>query len=346
MMFSYDTHRFVEHRNDLMVHHPLLTGLSLIPTAQIAELCETVHRAVLTRQLGLCFTAKSGMGKTSAMRFVAAFLRETMPQLVVYNHSCRNHSGGSVRGFFKHFLSTVGHPVAKGETADLRDRLGKRIVDASRISGLPVVVMLMDEAQAMNLEDFNFLKDVSNEVEAEGVCLITILMAQDPDFSAVQNKLEDARRLDLMSRFTLNRHEFRAFCLKSDIEQVFQQIDTSLFSESLPVTWTEFFLPTAFEHGFRLAHHAGTVFSLWSSALRKRGLSCEIPARQLFATVRFYLLDAMLTDSASCSFNQTIWDVSSQQAAILEASTLASAGKKEDKVQKSKKLTKRTDKDQ
>jgi hypothetical protein len=337
MTISANMNRFIEQRNDLVVHHPLLTGLSLIPTPQIAELCTTVRRATLTRQLGLCFTAKSGMGKTSAMRFVATFLREAMPQLTVYNHSCRNHSGGSVRGFFKHFLSTVGHPVIRGETADLRDRLGKRIVDASRLSGLPVVVMLIDEAQAMNIGDFNFLKDVSNEVEAEGVALITILMAQDPDFSAVHHRLEEAQRLDLMSRFTLNRQQFRPFDSEEVIKQVFQKIDSALFSEAVPVTWTEFFLPKAFEHGFRLENCAAEIFSAWSRSLKLRGLPCEIPARQLFAAVRFYLLDAMAEDSASCSFNEDLWAASSHQAAFLEAAALASAGKPSDKFKRSRK---------
>lgn len=170
------TQQFMEQRDDLIVHHPLMTGLSIIPTAQIANLCTTVHRAVITRQLGLCFTAKSGMGKTSAMRYLATFLRGKMSQLVVFNHSCRNHKGGSVRGFFKHFLTTVGHPCLKGETGDLRDRLGKAVVDGARFSGLPVVVMLIDEAQAMDVDDFAFLKDVSNEIEDEGVSLVTVLM--------------------------------------------------------------------------------------------------------------------------------------------------------------------------
>jgi hypothetical protein len=42
-------------------------------------------------------------------------------------------------------------------------------------------------------------------------------------------------------------------------------------------------------------------------------------------------------DSASCGFNEALWIKSSQQAAILEASALASAGKTEDRAQKSKK---------
>lgn len=335
---------FIKQREELLIHHPLLTGLSLVPTAQIASLCTTVRRAVLTRQLGLCFTAKSGMGKTSAMRFVATFLRQSMPPLTVYNHTCRNHKGGSVRGFFKHFLSTVGHPITKGETADLRDRLGKRIVDSARFSGLPVVVMLMDEAQAMNIDDFTFLKDVSNEVEAEGVSLITVLMAQDPDFGAVQNRLENAQRLDLMSRFTLNPRAFRSFDSKDDIEQVLRQIDTSLFSDAVPVTWTEFFLPQAFEHGFRLHNHAEYIFSAWSSSLEKRGLACEIPARQLFATIRFYLLDAMSKDDPSVGFNEKIWNASSQSAAILEAAALASAGQPPDESVKQRRSAKKSPK--
>jgi hypothetical protein len=301
-------------REELLIHHPLMTGQSLLPTAQIASLCTMVYRAVLTRQLGLCFTAKSGMGKTSAMRFLATYLRQKLPRLVVYNHTCRNHKGGSVRGFFKHFLSTVGHPVLKGETADLRDRLGKTIVDAARLSGLRVAVMLIDEAQAMDVDDFAFLKDVANEIEAEGTTLITVLMAQDPDFRYVQKKLEHSSRLDLMSRFTLNPQQFRAFESEKDISGVMKQVDNALYSDSVEITWTEFFLPLAFANGFRLANFAQVFFSSMADMLDKQGLTCQIPARQLFAAIRLFVVDPEEWVSAVCT------------SAIMEAAAISSAG--------------------
>lgn len=176
---------FLVLQQNLLLQHPLMTGSVLLPTPQIADLCSTVYRAVITRQLGLCFTAKSGMGKTCAMKYLSTFLRAKISNLVVFNHICRNHKGASVRGFFKHFLNTVGHLELNGETADLRRRLVNRLIDDARLSGIPIAMFLIDEAQAMDLGDFQFLKDTANELNDNGIVLMTVLMAQEPDFTFV-----------------------------------------------------------------------------------------------------------------------------------------------------------------
>jgi hypothetical protein len=138
-----------ETRAKLLIHHPLLTAAELLMTPPITELYRQVKRTVHLREPGCCFMAPSGVGKTRALSLVARMLREEIPNLAIYEHDTQNQQFPSIRAFFKNFLNTLKHPETKGETFDLRLRVTNRLIDDGRASGLYMVVLLIDEAQAM-----------------------------------------------------------------------------------------------------------------------------------------------------------------------------------------------------
>src|SRR5471032_1231459 len=112
-----------ERREEMGIHHPLMTKEVLLPTGPINELFLAVRRVVILRETGCCFTGHSGIGKSCALDVVEAMLQLQMPGLLVVKHDTHSQQVPSIRAFFKHFLTTIKHSQLRGETFDLRQRL-------------------------------------------------------------------------------------------------------------------------------------------------------------------------------------------------------------------------------
>lgn len=310
-------------RAELGLHHPLMTRAILFPTAPIRDLYLAIRRVVVLRETGCCFTAPSGVGKSCALAVVDTMLRAQMPGLCVLRHDAQNVQVPSIRAFFKHFLHTVRHPELRGETYDLRVRLVSWLVDEGRYSGLNLVVLMIDEAQVMTIQDFNFLKDVFNELDKEGVQLITIMMAQDPDFMQVIDRLKHAGRLDLIARFAMRVLPFRPFNSAVDLSEVLDCIDTAIYPDGSEITWTEFFFPTAFSAGFRLKGELNPFMqAITDNAPKSKPVRFNYPARQVFVAIRSFMLDNAGADSASMAIPNSAWGHAVNYAKVGEAMEL------------------------
>ncbi|TFW31779.1 AAA family ATPase [Massilia horti] len=307
------------------IKHPLLSGKVVLPTPPISELYRTIKRIVLLREPGCCFTAKSGVGKSYALTMVESQLRKEFPEMCVFRHVILNHQVPSIRAFFKHFLRTARHSERKGETSDLRERLINRLIDGGTESGLDLVVLLIDEAQEMALQDFKFLKDVGNELDKEGVQLVVIMMGQDPEFDGVIQKLRDGGHLDLVSRFTMRKRSFRGLSTVEDFTAVLAGIDSAVFPDRNGSAWPQFFIPRAWTAGFRMQAQAKALLDALISAAGSNSTKAGFPARQLFLAIRALLLDHAAKDSATLEIGPKAWADAVEYALIEDALAIAAA---------------------
>ena len=301
------------------IDHPAFDPQTVLITAPIAELYQTVRHILLVRETGCCFTAPSGAGKTRALILLEHLLRERMPALIVIRHTTWNHQVPSIRAFFKHFLTAVGHPELRGETFDLRHRLVRRLIDLARTSQLPFIVLLIDEANAMRLEDFLFLKDIYNDLDREGIGLVTVMMGQDPDFSDVVANLRDKGKSDLISRFARRRQQFRAYSKVEDVASVFRQYDSAIWPPGSSQTWTQFFMPEAWDAGFRLADQAAPFMEAVKSCSDQSLSKIGFPARQFFAAVREYLAKQQYSDGPGEFPSPDAWGEAVEFALLADA---------------------------
>jgi hypothetical protein len=303
----------------LTIDHPAFDPQTVLITAPIAELYQTVRHILLVRETGCCFTAQSGVGKTRALILLEHLLRERMPELIVIRHSTWNQQVASIRAFFKHFLTAVGHPELRGETFDLRHRLVCRLIDLARVSQLPFVVLLIDEANAMRLEDFLFLKDIYNDLDREGVGLVTVMMGQDPEFSDVIAHLREKGKSDLVSRFARRRRQFRAFSRKEDVAGVFRQYDAAIWPPGGPQTWTQFFMPEAWQAGFRLENETTAFMEAVKACSNQPASKIGFPARQFFTAIRQYLVLQQHRDAPGELPGPEAWEEALEYALLADA---------------------------
>jgi hypothetical protein len=277
------------HGDQLTIAHPAFNPQTVLLTEPIKELYQIVRHVLLVRETGCCFTAPSGVGKTRALMMLEHILGERIPELVIIRHTSWNHQVPSIRAFFKHFLTAVDHPELRGETFDLRRRLVCRLIDLARTHQSPFILLLIDEAGTLRLEDFLFLKDIYNDLDREGVGLVTIMIGQDPDFSDVIAHLREKGRTDLVSRFARRRQVLRSLSTSKDISGIFRQYDRTLWPLGSEQTWTKFFLPEACAAGFTLESQTPFFLEALRSCAGQPLPRAGFPARQFFTAVRRYL---------------------------------------------------------
>lgn len=299
--------------------HPLYNGEGKLPTLPIHEMFTAVRRAILLGETGYVFTGHSGIGKTCAINMVKAMLGSQFPRLCMFTHDAHNHQIPSIRAFFKHFLTTVGHKELRGETYDLRSRLVNILIDEARISGINRVVMFIDEASAMLKTDFLFLKDVHNDLARGNVQLITVLMGQSPDMEGVIAKLRRDDRSDLVNRFATRLIPVRCYNKLEDIKLILKGVDTSRFPGPAGPSWTAFFLPKACKAGFLLENEAEPFLQAIRDAGTGTSGAVMFPARQTFLAIRDFLLSAAAADSEQLPLPADRWARAVEYAKLEDA---------------------------
>jgi hypothetical protein len=282
---------------DKLMLHPLYSKTGALPTLPINEVYLGVKMAILLNECGYVFTGRSGIGKTRAIAMVKSMLQAEFPRLCMFSHDALNHQSPSVRGFFKHFLHTAGHIEQRGETYDLRARVSNTLIDEAKMSGLNRVVMFIDEASALLLTDFLYLKDVYNDLDDEGVQLLTVLMGQSPDMENVIANLRTKKRQDLINRFATRVLPIRAYDRLEDLGLILRGIDRSFYPENSTQSWTAFFLPKACSAGFRLENEAEPFFRAIGKGISGQQGRVVFPARATFLAIRRYLLNMSSYDS-------------------------------------------------
>jgi hypothetical protein len=270
-----------------------------------------VKRLLVLRELGCTFSGPSGAGKTFSISMLSAMLRVDFPRLCIMQYTSGNQQIPSIRAFYKGFLDSVGHPELKGETYDLRARLVRKMASDARQCGMNIVALFIDEANAMTLQDFLFLKDVYNNLEDDRVQMITFMFGQSPDLGFLLERLAMDGRLDLISRFAMREHAIRPYSTLADLEVLFKGIDTI---EHCGRPWTEFFVPQNFKRGFRLETQAAVALAAIDAVADRVGGALAFPARQCFAMIRSFLLDAASSDAGTIDNFEDRW-----KTAVLEA---------------------------
>ncbi|TCG06570.1 hypothetical protein BZM27_25540 [Paraburkholderia steynii] len=185
------------------------------------------------------------------MRLVFDRLPRDLDNLACIHIIAQTNRVPSVRAFFKELLTALGHACRTGETSDLRDRVRRRLEEVALSTGNSVAVLWIDEAQAWTGEEFLFLRDVQNALREVGSELVVFLSGEKPYLYRSIQDVSTNRSRAIKRRFASTRVHLRGYG-KREVSDLFEQIDRVVWPEASGITWTQFFLPKAFEAGFRL----------------------------------------------------------------------------------------------
>jgi hypothetical protein len=288
--------------------HPVLIQKYIVPTPSINELYSRVKKCIKLRVPGAIVYAMTRYGKTYAARYVATSLRMDFPRIVTLTFSCHKKKTPSEASFFSNLLRAVGHEKAEsGMAYQKRIRLLNKLLELLVTSKQNVLVVFADEAQKLQIEEYEWLREVHDDLETRGYRMITFLIGQ-PQLKNQKTALKEARQTQIVGRFMIDDIEFHGVCSVEDAASCLLGYDTACYPTDSDWSFTRFFLPHAWANGVRLAGEAQSLWQQFEDAHAEGGFrtALEVPMTYFVRSVEIALTE-IGQDGADFVFTPALW---------------------------------------
>lgn len=310
--------------------HPVEDGSYLIPTPPICELSEKVMRLIKMRAPGAMVYGPQRFGKSRGIRYICGdILDEFGEDFPVFSFTCRKYSTPTEPTFWGDILRDLGHTEADSGTAwQKRVRLKSFILDRVFAAKQKRVVFIADEGQKLRYLQFEWLQDLYNDLDAEGISPVFILFGQK-QLLQMRSAFVNSGEMQIVGRFMVHSYAFRGLRSQSDVAQCLYGYDEgSEYPMGSGSSFTRHFFPKAFDNGWRLGDEAENI---WNAFMRiraenKMSQRFEIPMQYFIATMNFALVEYADHKQTSPVISLNMWKEAVKSSgyaeiAICEANT-------------------------
>lgn len=283
-------------RRTLLSHHPLITNEFTTFTPSIPKVAGEVLDAVMLHKKSICFNALPQMGKTKICNSCIVALEEhpDYQDRLIIKISADPNSHESV---MRTLVRSLGLAMPKIFNLDfVREDVLNMIEGRLTLIKGRHAVFFIDEMQRLTTDDYECLQFLQNELAIRNIGVTVIGFAQ-ADIEKCVTNLRTRGRPELIIRF-LNELVKLPLCdSEAWIRETLEYYDDSLF---YPVdsecSYTRFFMPMAFDAGFRLANYSRPIFQALDEAKTAKKLPC-LPTVCVLEMVRFILIRSRSNDS-------------------------------------------------
>lgn len=289
--------------------HPLVQQKYIVPTSSIEELYIRVKKLIRLRTPGGIVYAHPRFGKTYAVRYVMSVLREDFPKAVMLTFGCQMKRHHSEDAFFSNLLVAAGHPGAlTGTIAKKRAKLNDKIVELVERSGYNWFVMFADEAQRLDVFEYEWLRDLHDELERRGVRMTTLLVGQ-PELLNQKSAFRMSRQTQIVARFMIDELQFHGLVNPDDVATCLAGYDSTFYPERSDWCYTRYFLPAAYSTGFRLVNQAAALWEAFLDAHKQARFEydLEIPMQYFARTVEIALIENADHDDYGFTLSPDVW---------------------------------------
>jgi hypothetical protein len=129
-------------------------------------------------------------------------------------------------------------------------------------------VIFVDEGQNWSELELTWLRDVTNQLDKESINVLVVMFG-DQSLQRLRNELVAKGRHDLLGRFFLRLVEFPGLRGVDELRMVlaiYDSADKYEYPLGSGISYSRFFLPRAFENGWRLASEAESMWAEFVSA--------------------------------------------------------------------------------
>lgn len=289
--------------------HPLVKKSYILATPSIDEFCAQALRCIRYRTPGAITYSLPRYGKTFAIRYCTHVILAEYLKVPVYSFLCEKKARPSEAEFFGLLLLECGHKDPhKGSIGAKRKRLIEHLHQKANDSGHDMAVVFADEAQRLAIIEYEWLRDVHDQLDKRGVRMITFLVGQH-ELLAQKNALRGQKQMQIVGRFMIEELRFRGLLSSSDFATCLQGYDESCYPVESEWSYTRFFLPQAHLHGLRLVNYAQVLWEIFEEVHEsaRMGAVTEIPMHYFARTLEIALLENMEHDSPDFSLTPVAW---------------------------------------
>ncbi|WP_429560104.1 ATP-binding protein [Paraburkholderia youngii] len=250
-------------------------------------------------------------GKTYGIRYCSRLLKQDLPRVVVLTVSSPRNPPRSEGGFFGVLLESAQH--ARPDTGSgfrLRRRLYNRYSELVANASGNTLVLFVDEAQRLEILHYEWLRDVQDKLGERGIRMFVFLVGQPGILNSRSAFCSDVDTSQIVSRFMVDVMPFSGLRAAADLKMPLDAYDRSAFPEDSDWTYTRFFLPRAFDAGFRLGDQMQVVWNTFEAVHRlgRFDFPLEIPMEYLARSVELALSTNMEHDGSCFALSGACWE--------------------------------------
>ncbi len=308
--------------------HPMHMQRYLIPTPSIDQMMARVKWLARMHTPGALIYAYPRFGKSKGILYVIYALQDEFPGLVCVNFGCEFKTKPSEDAFFTMLLEAVDHKaVSTGRVSAKRRRLVERLAQRVDESGYSWFVVFADEAQRLSFMEYEWLRDVHDKLERKGIRMITLLVGQ-PQLLNQKSALRAANHTQIILRFMVAEMKFDGIKNVETLAACIKGYDDARYPIDSNWSYTRFFFPIAYHHGFRLEQEAVKLWRAFQASLgaAKLNLNMEIPMQYVAHTVEIAFEHYMDTDAANFVFTDQMWEFAVKESYFSDAQRELAAG--------------------
>lgn len=260
-------------RDEAFLAHPLIRDKQLFAVANVRMMYESVTAALVHRRPSCCWYGQSRHGKTRSLDAIEALLRQSHPNVPFVSIDAKYHEGNvnSERNLWGDMLLDWEHIGASSHnTGDRKANVQSYLTSLCDLMGSQQLVFAIDEAQNLRTAaSWIFLKDLCNALKKRKPISIDplIIIVGQPSLVEVIEEIKGIK--DLRSRFFRAPKPFVGITSVEGVEDVLDCFDDPARDEypaNSGISYTEFFLPSAYEAKWRLASQSALLWEELSTA--------------------------------------------------------------------------------
>lgn len=275
--------------------HPVERDTAILPTQAMEDFVNILRDWIDSRLTGGIVWGHQRVGKSQAIRYVMSngfqLLGAPIP-MTWFSAWDPTHSSLTENRFFGEVLDALGFATPRGGTAAIkRRRLIDLIADRVREADEYRFLLFIDEAQWLAEVQLRYLMDVHNQLKMKDIRLVCILVGQ-PELMSIRSELRNAKKNHLLGRFMSGTHHFQGVCSQSDLQRIAMAFDSqSEYPAGSGISYTQHYVPVAFESGWRLSAQVPLMWSTLDRVLEAERLpTCsEFPMQALMALIVWLL---------------------------------------------------------
>lgn len=289
--------------------HPLTTRTYRVATTAIEDCWLVVSRCLQYRIPGALIYGESRLGKTYAIEYLRMLIHRERPEIPTFHVQAEHKSSRSEGAFFSNLLRAVRHPEPDiARNSRKRKALHDRLRDVAEAQGSSMVVFFCDEAQRYSLHEYEWLRDVHDELAQCGVRLTTFLFGQDR-LCEQRARFQDSGDTQIVKRFMVETLRFRGIRSALDAATCLKSYDDHAYPSDSQWSFTRYYYPYAFDAGLRLEMGAHLLWNAFALAHKHAALAgeVEIPMEYFSRAVEAILLDGLLHDAVDFQLTEKHW---------------------------------------
>lgn len=291
--------------------HPIEQGDYLIDTISINDIADSILKWVNMRNPGAIIYGAPRLGKTYGVKYLKRFFDiKYQSQWETFIVEPRKMKTPNENRFFENFLRCVGHELYKnGKPDDKRDRLVNFLYDKGDQTLRNQIVLFIDEAERLTTLEYEWLMDVYNELDSNGITLTTILVGQTELKNRRNVYLKSAKQI--VGRFMIHEEKFFGIRKKDELAYLLASYD-NITEFPIDSNWTykRFFFPYGFAQGLRLEQETGTIWGCIQKIRVEAGVKkkLEIPMHYMIAIINYVLMKYGANEEACEWPTESMWN--------------------------------------